>query len=172
MLHLDCRGDEVSPEAALPASTASGEAREEAAAPVKKVESRRKAATKRVVVWFLFGAFFGLWPLFAVMIKEAFSPTGFNIDQLLNNGDLFTISAVLAAGALGELIAAASKGGMSFFLVIFSGFFCLMSFAGDLVAFYASAGSTSSGDIAIASLCCFPLTLVASGLCIGVAAYS
>jgi hypothetical protein len=39
-----------------------------------KVESRRKSTTKRVLVWLLFGAFFGLMPLFAVTLKEVFSP--------------------------------------------------------------------------------------------------
>lgn len=134
-----------------------------------KVESRRKTTAKRVLVWLLFGAVFGLMPLFAVTIKEEFSPVGFNLDELLKNGDLFIVSAVLAAGAIGELLAAASRG-MSFFLSIISGFFCLMTFAGDTIA-YVVAGSGSPAEVATASLWFFPVTLLASGLCVGTAAY-
>lgn len=138
---------------------------------VTKVESRHRSATKRVLVWLLFGAVFGLMPLFAVSLKEAFTPAGFNIDTLLKSGDLFIVSAVLSAGALGELIAAASKGGMSFYFVVFSGFFCLAAFAGDTIAYVVASNATPS-EVAIASLWCFPLTLLASGLCVGTAAYS
>lgn len=134
-----------------------------------KVESRRKNAAKRVLVWLLFGAIFGLMPLFAVTLKEVFSPTGFKIDELLKNGDLFIVSAVLAAGAIGELLAAASRG-MSFYLAVISGFFCLITFAGDTIA-YVVAGSAPPAEVTTASLWFFPVTLLASGLCIGTAAY-
>jgi len=74
------------------------------------VESRRTVAIKRLIVWLLFGAVFGLMPLFAVSLKEVFSPDGFHINNVLKNGDLFIVSAVLAAGAIGELLAATTRG--------------------------------------------------------------
>jgi hypothetical protein len=80
-------------------------------------------------------------PFFAVSLKETFSPTGFNIDNLLKDGDLFIVSAVLSAGAMGELIAAAAKGGMSFYFAIFSGLFCLATFAGDTIAYVVAANA-------------------------------
>jgi hypothetical protein len=133
------------------------------------VESRQRIMVKRILVWLLFGAIFGLMPLFAVGIKEAFSKNGFNIDQLLQGGDLFIVAAVLAAGALGELLAAASKG-MNFYAAIIAGFFCLAAFAGDTIAFLV-AGSAPASEVATASLWFFPLTLLTSGLCVGTAAY-
>lgn len=142
---------------------------ETTAPPELKVESRRALVSKRLIVWVLFGAFFGLMPLFAVGLKEVFSPSGFHIDNVLKNGDLFIVSAVLAAGALGELLAAASRG-LSFFAAVVAGFFCLVTFAGDTIA-YLVAGSASTSEIVIASLWFFPITLLASGLCVGMAAY-
>ena len=132
---------------------------------------RHKEAVRRVVVWLLFGAIFGLMPLFAVTLKESFSPDGFSMEELLKNGDLFIVSAVLAAGALGELLAAASRGAMNFYFAIFSGFSCLATFAGDTIA-YVVASTASPAEVATASLWFFPLTLLASGLCVGTAAYS
>jgi hypothetical protein len=130
-----------------------------------KVESRRKIATKRILVWLLFGAFFGLMPIFAVTLKEVFSPQGFSIDELLKSGELFIVSAVLSAGAIGELLAAASRG-MSFYLAVISGFFCLAAFAGDTIA-YVVAENAPPAEITVASLWFFPLTLLSSGLCVG-----
>jgi hypothetical protein len=134
-----------------------------------RVESRRKVMIERVLVWLLFGAIFGLMPLFAVGIKEAFSKTGFNMDQLLQNGDLFIVSAVLSAGAIGELIAAAARGA-NFYLAVITGFFCLAAFAGDTIAYLVAASATPS-EVATASLWFFPLTLLSGGLCVGTAAY-
>lgn len=85
------------------------------------VESRSMLATKRLIVWLLFGAVFGLMPLFAVALKEVFSSGGFHITNVLKNGDLFIVSAVLAAGAIGELLAATTRG-LSSFIAVIAGF--------------------------------------------------
>lgn len=135
-----------------------------------KVESRRELATKRILVWLLFAAIFGLMPVFAVAIKEALSPDGFHIAGAVRNGDVFIVSAVLAAGALGELIAAASKG-MNFWGAILAGFFTLAAFAGNTVA-YVYAGTAPANAVVTASYWVFPLTLLASGICVWTAAYS
>ena len=160
--------DAVEPGSSVPVDGGSAAERVAGSAEVR-VESRRKVASKRLVVWLLFGAIFGLMPLFAVSIQEAFSKSGFDIDQLLKHGDLFIASAVLSAGAIGELLAAASRG-MSFYLAVIAGFFCLAAFAGDTIAFVV-AGSAPPAEVATASLWFFPLTLLASGLCVGTAAY-
>ena len=94
------------------------------------VESRRNVAVKRIVVWLLFAAIFGLVPVFAIAIKEALSPHAFQIAAAVKNGDVFIVCAVLAAGALGELIAAASKG-KSFFGAVLGGFVTLAAFASE-----------------------------------------
>lgn len=134
-----------------------------------KEESRRKIAAKRILVWLLFGAVFGLMPLFAVMIKELLSPEGLRFSTVLNGGDLFIVSAVLSAGALGELLA--STGEKSDFIVIISGFFCLACFAGNTLAFVFASNARTS-EIVILSLWFFPATLLASASCVGTAAYS
>lgn len=137
-------------------------------APKVNVESRRKAAAKRIFVWLLFGAVVGLLPILAVILKEYLSPKGLHIDSVLASGDLLIVSAVLSASALGELIAASTK---EFdLLVIVAGFFCLACFAGDVLAF-AFADNATSSEIVTVSLWFFPATLIASSLCVGTAAY-
>jgi hypothetical protein len=109
--------------AAESASNDTADSRADASA-VIRVESRRVIAVKRLIVWLLFGAFFGLMPLFAVALKEMLSPGGYHIDSILKNGELFIVCAVLSAGAIGELLAAASRG-LSFFVAVVAGFFAL-----------------------------------------------
>ena len=135
---------------------------------VRLVNSRRQVAGKRVLVWLLFGAIFGLFPLFAVALKEVLSPGGFHIDSILASGDLFIISAVLSAGALGELIAASSK--ELELMVILAGFFCFVCFAGNTLAF-AFAGAAKPSQIITLCAWFFPATLIASASCVGRAAY-
>jgi hypothetical protein len=142
---------------------------ENAQVPEVKTESRGRLATKRILVWALFGAFFGLMPLFARMLQEIFSPVGFSIDELLMNGELFIVSAVLSAGALGELLAAASKG-MGYFVAVLTGFFCLATFAANTIAFVV-ATSASPGQVTVGSLYLFPFSLLSSGVCVWTAAY-
>lgn len=134
-----------------------------------RVEPRRNVATKRILVWLLFAAIFGLMPVFAVAIKEALSPDGFHIAGAVRNGDVFIVAAVLAAGVLGELIAAASKG-MNFWGAILDGFFTLAAFAGNTVA-YVYAGSAPATTVVTTSYWVFPVTLLASGVCVWTAAY-
>jgi hypothetical protein len=132
------------------------------------VKTRRELVAKRVTVWLLFGAIFGLMPLFAVTLKEIFSADGFSLDGILKGGDLFIISAVLSAGALGELLAVGRSG--EEMLCIVGGFFCLVCFAGNTIAYVVS-GNAAASEVATASLVFFPPTLLASGLCVGMAAY-
>jgi hypothetical protein len=131
------------------------------------VESKKMAVTKRLLVWFLFGAIFGLLPLFAQALKEVLSPAIFHINSILQSGELFIVSAVLSAGALGELLATVSR--RVSLVTIVAGFFCLTCFAGNTIA-YVTADAAAISEIVAVSLWFFPPTLVASGVCIGVAA--
>jgi hypothetical protein len=57
-------------------------------------------------VWLIFGVVFGGLPLIADGVVEAFSANGFSSNLLLIEGGLFIVSAVMAAGAIGELFVA------------------------------------------------------------------
>lgn len=74
-----------------------------------EVTSRRKALITRLSVWLLFGVILGLLPLIASVIKGAMSPDGLSFTQVLGGGELFIVSAVIAAGAMGELFAGPSR---------------------------------------------------------------
>ena len=108
-------------------------------------------------------------PLLAVSLKEILSPTGFSIDDVLKHGDLFVVSAVLAAGALGELLAAVSRG-PRFYLVVLAGFFGLLTFGADTFA-YMAATTARADEVAVISIWLFALTLLASASCVWTAAY-
>jgi Na+-transporting methylmalonyl-CoA/oxaloacetate decarboxylase gamma subunit len=68
--------------------------------------SRGSAITIRVVTWLGFGVVLGLLPLLVDAVKVAMSPTGFDLTKVLGGGGLFIAGAVLAGGAIGELISA------------------------------------------------------------------
>jgi len=110
---------------------------------------------------------FGLMPLFALTMS-GFSTGKFSIDGVLARGDLFIISAVLSAGALGELLAAGAKDANV--PVIVSGFFGLACFAGNTLAF-AFADAARPPEVVTYSSWFFAASLVASALCVWTAAY-
>jgi len=116
----------------------------------------------------LFSVIFGMMPLFALMLSGGFSTGKFSIDYVLARGDLFIISAVLSAGALGELLAAGAKDANV--PVIVSGFFSLACFAGNTLAFAFASGARPSEVVAYSSWL-FAASLVASALCVWTAAY-
>jgi hypothetical protein len=59
---------------------------------------------QRVVMWCLFGCLASLLPLLIQMLHGFDSPRGATFDAICGDGELLVISAVLAAGALGEVI--------------------------------------------------------------------
>ena len=93
-----------------------------------EVTSRRKALITRLSVWLLFGVMLGLLPLIARVIKGAMSKDGLSITEVLGDGELFIVSAVIAAGAMGELFAGAFKECPSL-LTVLAGFWTLSCFA-------------------------------------------
>lgn len=134
------------------------------------IESRHSIATKKITVWLLFGAVFSLTPLFALAMKELLGGD-YTFFGLLKHGDAFIVAAVLAAAAMGELLAAALRGGLNYFAAIVAGFFCLALFAGNTIAYMVAASGAKTSVVALCSLWFFPLTVLASGSCITTAAY-
>jgi hypothetical protein len=96
-------------------------------------------------------------------------PGDFQLDHLLPPGELLVISAVLSAGALGELLGAAYRGERTL-AVIFAGFGCLATFAGSVICYMAVGTGATPEAIVTASKVIFTATLVASGFAIGTAA--
>lgn len=100
--------------------------------------SRRPIITTRLLVWIIFGVLFGGLPLIADGVTEAFSPSGFDFNLLLIQGGLFIISAVMAAGAIGELFVADLPDRERNYRIAAGGF-CLLLCVGNTIAYVASA---------------------------------
>jgi hypothetical protein len=133
------------------------------------IESRRRLIVIRLIVWVLFGVIFGLLPLIAVGLRELMSARGLHLYAVLEGGELFVISAVLSAGAVGELLAAVYRGERSL-TVIFSGFGCVAMLAGNTMGYMLVGGGSSPDMVVAVSAFLFPPTLLASALSIGTAA--
>jgi len=133
-----------------------------------RVESTKRIRTVRLTVWVLFGVIIALLPLIAVGIKDAMSAEGFHLCNVLVDGELFVVSAVLAAGALGELLGAAYRTGLGL-VVVFAGFGCFATFAGNMMCYMVVADSLP-GAVVEVSVWLFALTLIPSGVAIGTAA--
>jgi hypothetical protein len=116
----------------------------------------------------LFGVVFGLLPLIAVGFRELMTANQLSLHEILVDGELFVVSAVLSAGALGELLAAAYRGERNL-TVVFSGFGCFAMFAANTMGYMLVGGSSPDMVVAV-SAWLFPTTLLASGLSIGTAA--
>jgi hypothetical protein len=133
-----------------------------------EVTSRRKALITRLSVWLLFGVILGLLPLIASVIKGAMSPDGLSFTEVLGGGELFIVSAVIAAGAMGELFAGGFKEA-PILLTVLAGFWTLLAFAANTMA-YMAVSTAPQPTVVHLSLVFFPFTLLASGLSIGTAA--
>ncbi|MBV9312734.1 MAG: hypothetical protein JO100_03130 [Pseudonocardia sp.] len=107
-------------------------------------------------------------PLIVVGFRELMVANQLDLREVLIGGELFVVSAVLSAGALGELMAAVYRGERSL-TVIFSGFGCFAMFAANTMG-YMLVGTSLPGMVVAVSTWLFPVTLVASGLSIGTAA--
>jgi hypothetical protein len=96
----------------------------------------------RLLVWLIFSVVFGGLPLIADGFAEAFSAGGFSFNLLLIQGGLFIISAVMAAGAIGELFVADLPERERNYRVAAGGF-CLLLCVGNTIAYVASATPVS-----------------------------
>ena len=92
----------------------------------------------RLLVWLIFGVVFGCLPLIADGVIEAFNASGFSINFLLIQG----VSAVMAAGAIGELFGADLPERERNYRVAAGGF-CLLLCVGNTAAYVASSTPVS-----------------------------
>lgn len=111
-----------------------------------KPKSRRPTIFTRLLLWLIFGVLIGVLPLLADGIKDTFGADGFSFDSLLSQGELFIISSVIAAGAIGELFVAKLPDRERNYLITAGGF-CLLLCLGNAIAY---ASSTMSVACAIA----------------------
>jgi hypothetical protein len=70
-----------------------------------------RAVVVRVLGWFVFVAIIGLAPLALDAFKHGLDGKGFDIDSTLASGELFIVSAVLAAALFAEVFNAAFETG-------------------------------------------------------------
>lgn len=104
--------------------------------------SRRPIVFTRLLVWLIFGVVFGCLPLIADGVIEAFGASGFSVNFLLIQGGLFIVSAVMAAGAIGELFVADLPEQERNYRVAAGGF-CLLLCVGNTAAYVASSTPVS-----------------------------
>jgi hypothetical protein len=133
------------------------------------IEEQRALVIDRVLVWLLFGVVFGLLPLIAVGLGDALTEGGFHLESVLAEGELFIISAVLCAAALGELLASAFRGGPSR-LALVAGFSCLLTFAVNTVCFVRVGEHSSPNLVTTWSVTLFLTAVLSSSVSIGLAA--
>lgn len=121
----------------------------------------------RLAVWLLFGVVLGLLPLIANGIKGVMSNQGFSLTEVLGGGELFIVSAVIAAGAIGELLVGTVRRRPPL-LTVLAGFCTLAAFAANTMA-YMAVSTAPHSIVTNLSLGFFPFTLLASGFSIGMA---
>jgi hypothetical protein len=122
----------------------------------------------RVVCWFCFGVICGLFPLFFDGVKEAGSAAGVHWDGVLGNGELLIVSAVVSAGALGEMFRAGFPSHEDLTRILI-GFGCFLACVGNSVV-YMQVSSSSSHFIIESSAYGFVFSLLASACAIWVVA--
>lgn len=107
--------------------------------------SRRPMIIARLLLWLIFGVVIGLLPLYADGIKEALSAGGFSFSHTLFQGELFVISAVIAAGAIGELFVANLPDRERIYKIAGGGF-CFLFCVGNAFAYAYSTVSVACAD--------------------------
>jgi hypothetical protein len=65
---------------------------------------KRTRVIGRLLLWLIFGVIIGCLPIIGNLLKLVFSAGGLTMNALLAQGDLFLIAAILAAGAIGEIV--------------------------------------------------------------------
>jgi hypothetical protein len=132
------------------------------------VQSVRHEVTVRLVVWILFGVICALLPFAALCLQKVLAADPVTLHGLLEGGELFVVSGVLAGGALGELIGAAYRGEPSL-VVVLAGFGCFATFAGNVMGYMVVETSNAQMIVSVSEWL-FLFTLIASGVSIGTAA--
>ncbi|ODR17171.1 hypothetical protein BHQ23_27370 [Mycobacterium gordonae] len=124
-------------------------------------------------LWATFGVVFGLGPVIANSIKSGMSAHGLDLTEVLGRGELFIVGAVIAGGALGELVAAFLAQDFSTKATGFKLAAILAGFGAVLGLFANTAGYMTQADphtVRDASEWFFLLTLVPCGAIIGLVA--
>jgi hypothetical protein len=103
---------------------------------------RRSAVFTRLLLWLVFGVVIGALPLYADGVKEALSAGGFRFNDVLGQGELLIVAAVIAAGAMGELFIAKISDKERNYSIVACGF-CLLFCIGNTLA-YASSTATAA----------------------------
>jgi hypothetical protein len=107
-----------------------------------EASSRRPMILTRLLLWLVFGVLIGALPLLADGIKDSFGLDGFSFDSLLSQGELFIISSVIAAGAIGELFVAKLPDRERNYRIAGGGF-CLLFCLGNAIAYASSTVSVA-----------------------------
>lgn len=98
----------------------------------ERFKRNRKALGRRLFklfTWAIFGVLFGLFPVFANAYKGEHSSKGFSLADAFASGELYIVSAIIAANSVGELLnLAAREHKRSPFLVVGVGAACLVCF--------------------------------------------
>ncbi|GAA2427176.1 hypothetical protein [Mycolicibacterium llatzerense] len=128
--------------------------------------SRRGIVVVRLTFWVTFGVIVGLLPIIIVSIQTGMSHE-FSIVDVLGKGELFVAGAVIAGGAIGELISAGISrdysGTQTGFkvLAVFIGFFNLLALLANSIGYTVhSDPSTITGT----SIAFFLAAIVPSGV--------
>lgn len=99
---------------------------------LERFKRDRKALGRRafkLFTWAIFGVLFGLFPVFANAYKGEHSSKGFSLEDAFASGELYIVSAIIAANSVGELLnLAAREHKRSPFLVVGVGAACLICF--------------------------------------------
>jgi len=104
--------------------------------------ARRPIIVTRLLAWVVFGVIFGGLPLIADGVRDEFSAGGLDLNLVLVQGGLFIVSAVMAAGAIGELFMAKLPDNEHNFRIIVGGG-CLLFCLGNAIAYVASTTSVA-----------------------------
>ncbi|WP_163513557.1 hypothetical protein [Fodinicola acaciae] len=134
----------------------------------------RTSPRTKVLMWLGFGVVFGLGPLLIAIYRDGVVPGADKLHQPAIS-ELLIIGAVIAAGAMGELFVLLlppfkqSENERAAGFTVLAGFSTLLTFGADLIG-YVFAPWASPFAITLTSLTCFPLTLLASGVLIRMAA--
>jgi hypothetical protein len=124
----------------------------------------------RLVFWLVFGVIIGLLPIALLAIKDYMdAPHMISIETILGNGELFVVSAVVCAGAVGELLSVRS--GHWFIKLVtvpFAGC-CVLCLCGNAAAFALTSGSAEHQAASLSMILFLP-SIATSAFCVGRAA--
>lgn len=129
--------------------------------------------TEKLIRWFIFSVVIALTPILFNIISILFSEEiNFSFFLLVSKGESFLISAVIAAAAIGDLIATGKKwvigkilsGGSCVILLLLSSY--LFSHISSLAPIELHA---QIGNVNFTSIFIFSCTVFSSGFCVGLA---